>query len=424
MLGTKLLMQSAKGIKGILVGPSQIGTSAASIATAYSNQRKIDRTSNGVAWSTYAGASNRFTLYYSTDEGATWTLFSSAVKPGASTQNLSVYNFSIFIDADDYMHVVWKQFGSVSAHADFNMPDGAIGYLRGTPNVSRTAWTWSAAESLLTDSDANYPSLIAHREGSGWKAHIVLGRANNSSRAVQYYPITIASNGAITEGTRVVLKEAPYTSTVNSYPSIDFNHTGDCKTIAGGTPHLYVAWSQGTTGSGNGIRFRKATYSSGTLAWGTERQIDSTRYIANYPLWLNCHFDGTRILIASYLLNSGGNSDIVLYERDVADTSTTTRVLIATASDTQRLSAGSSTFDQDGNIYLFGKESDAGATLGNLHYYKWERSSNVLGARVIIDASSAIPFVSAKCGYSKNRIEFVYTDGTANPYDIKYGAIK
>lgn len=284
-----------------------IDTSTAATATAYSNQRKIDRCQNGVLWKVHLATTAIFEFHYSTDDGATWTEDTSAdINTGGDTY---VPNGSFFIDLDDYAHFVYKD-GS----------DGYIYYVRGTPNAGRTAWTWSSAVVLRDTTPHNYPDLVAHRNGTGWSVHVVWSATTATDNYVYYNRLTIASDGTPTDHGDSGLA-GTYSNANTTWPSIDFNHTGDGKTVAGGTPHLYVAWSAGAAGAGLGIRFKKATYSDGSWTWGTEREIDSTRYIEGPRYYVNCLFDGTRVIIAGMLWD-GAADDILLYERDAADTTT------------------------------------------------------------------------------------------------------
>ncbi|MEX0748741.1 MAG: hypothetical protein WD467_03510 [Candidatus Saccharimonadales bacterium] len=382
-----------------------IDTSTVSTATAYSNQRKVDRCQNGVLWSFFNNGSGVVEPWYSEDDGVTWT------NGGAnfSTNNASYTpNFSVFIDLDDYCHVVYK-----------NGNSGYIEYRRGTPNAGRTAWTWTSAHEVFGHASFNYPDLVAHREGSGWAVHLAAGYVTTGYAQMYGHRFDIDSGGTITPVSLGVITNN-YNSGVQLFPSIDFNHTGDGKTVAGSTPHIYMAWSAGATGTGNGVRFKKATYSGGSWTWGTEREIDSTRYFPFSNRNAVCLFDGTRVIIAGHVYDASGNDDIVLYERDVADTTTTTRILLDNANSNQWHLVGSYTYDGEGNVYYFGVNN------GELIYRKWVRATTTFEAEVIIDStniSNSAAWVSTKRGHSSNRIEYIYTDGVSSPYNITYGSI-
>lgn len=387
--------------------PVTITTSPAATATAYSNQRKIDRCQNGVLWQWHWNNSGEFDGRYSTDNGATWsTLATQVVMGGAATYTP---NASFFIDLDDYCHVVYK-----------DRSDGYIYYRRGTPNAGRTAWTWSAATAIYSATTSDYPDVVAHREGTGWRVHLVYSQTDATGPYARYSRVDITSGGAISIGVnQLTISATNYGNSNHAWPSIDFNHTGDGKTVAGSTPHLYVAWSAGATGAGKGIRFKKATYSAGSWTWGTEREIDNTRYIDTAGRWLNCVFDGTRVVIAGQVYN-GSNMDLVIHDRDAADTTTTARAESSTTL-ANRTHGGSLSYDSAGNLYFFGVRQSTFA----VGYRKWTRASNSLASFTDLDNTSVMSdtFVSAKRGYSNNRIEFIYTDGTASPYNVTYESV-
>lgn len=386
-----------------VLDPTVITTSTASTATAYSNQRKIDRCQNGVLWTMFWDGTSTTTtsmrFWYSTDNGATW------VDPGASskfgftgTSTTYTPNVSLFIDVDDYAHVVYK-----------DRHDGFIYYRRGTPNAARTAWTWSASVNVMNTSTTafDYPDTVAHREGTGWKAHIVASRADTTAQDRPWYNVvTIDSTGTVTAAAAVTLSSA-YGSTLHTYPSIDFNHTGDGKTVAGGTPHLYAAWSAGATGAGKGIRFKKATYSGGAWAWGTEVEIDNTAF-ANAGR-ISSAFDGSRAVIA--FADSAATSSIKVFERDAADTTTTTRT--PTALSDGVVSGLTVSYKANGDMYL----GAIGATSVDPKYLIYNRAGNTWGAWTALAATTAqADTLSAHRGGTS----YVYTDGTASPYNIQY----
>lgn len=394
-----------------------ITTSTAATATAYSNQRKVDRTSNGVLWTFHTVAPVGFNgirgyFHYSTDDGSTWSA-GQAFEAGTWGTSYTP-NASFFIDQDDYAHVVWKE-----------AYDGFIYYRRGTPNAARTAWTWSGATTVAGFSNRNHYDLIAHREGTGWAVHIVGSLTENSQAKAFYTRLSITSAGVVS----VAAAESTISATLGAanansgFPSIDFHHTGDGKTIKDGTPHLYVAWSAGAAGANYGIRFKKATYSAGAWTWGTEREIDSTRHLASgIDTWMTCLFDGTRIVVTG--LFAPFAYDLALYERDAADTTTDTRVLVTDADSTTYLISSSAAYDADGNIYIVGVDRSGADGTNKLNYRMWDRQALALGPIVTVDSSARnFPYVSAKRGYSGGKIEFIYTDGTASPYAVTYDAI-
>jgi hypothetical protein len=395
-----------------------IATSDQLRSTGAPNQRNIDRTSNGVLWATFlanstAPATNgALKTSYSTDGGNTWQAGESFFK------NSEAYSYdpnaSLFIDIDDYAHLVYRIVNS-----------GVIGYRRGTPNAGRTAYTWSA-ETIITlayqAGPAGPPDVVAHREGTGWVAHVVgAWPSANGNYNIRYGKVTITSGGTITASTDIAISNVTDTTHPANWghPSIDFNHTGDGKTVAGNTPHLYVAWSN--SNNAGGIKFKKATYSSGTWTWAAEVTIDSARNVADTGGWINCFFDGTRVVIAGMTWNNGSaNYDLIVYDRDIANTTTTTKFLQATVGNNQYFFTGSATYDKNGNVYFFGRDTPDGTTY-QVDYAVWNRATGVLGSHVLIDASTTnTPYVSVKRGNSFAKVDFVYKGKTGAPYDVVY----
>lgn len=390
-----------------------VTTSTASTATAYSNQRKIDRCSDGTLVALLDIGDSPPYLYpiYSKDNGQTWALVSGDsrvyVYNNNSTRNYAL-NHSMFIDLDDYIHVVYK-----------NIQDGFIYYRRGTPNAARTAWTWSAATLVRNHIAYTHPDIAAHKEGSGWAVHIVCTATGATGYSVYYDRVSVSSSGTFTLQGAETLNATGYGVDVSKFPSIDFHHTGDGKTVKDGTPHLFAAWSAGATGAGKGIRFKKATYSGGSWAWGAEREIDNTLYIHDgaQNSWLNCLFDGTRVMLIG-VCHSGSGYVGITYERDAADTTTTARA-------TTILYSGSASYDSGGNLYWIGRSGAGTSGTHNLDVVKWTRATNSVSILSTLESTAPdLTYVSAKRGYSNNRIEFIYTDGTASPYSVTFGGIE
>lgn len=374
-----------------------VGTSTAGTATAFGNQRKIDRTSNGVLWAVQnSGSATGLGCSYSTDQGATWTAVAGPAYSGSSATYTP--NASLFIDLDDFAHVVYK-----------DRHDGLVYYRRGTPNAARTAYTWSAALVVGNSTGHDFPDLVAFRNpAGGWTAFIVLSQVTSFTSA-QWNRVDISSTGTATAASSIPTVLTNYSgTTVPTYPSIDFHHTGDGKTVQGGTPHLYTGWSAGRAGAGFGIRFRKAVYAAGSWTWNAEREIDSARYWVDTGTWLATMFDGTRVVFAGSLWD-GANTDLVLHERDAADITTTPRVLIDNSAGTDRFAFGSAGYvsgSQD--VWLIGRDLNS-----QLRTRSWRRSGATLETGTVVDTTSNTPYVSVRRGTAGARVDYVYTDAPA-----------
>lgn len=378
----------------------------------------LDRCQNGVLWTfwksigpSYGSSRSEIWCSCSTDNGVTW---SAAVNTGFIGNVAASYalDFSIFIDLDDYCHIAYK-----------NSNNGGLFYVRGTPNAGRTTWSWSTP--LQAGGTNDYPDIVAHREGTGWVAHIVSDAGTN----VAYSRVLITSGGVISLAQAPTMVFATFSTTITTTPSIDFQHNGDGKTVKNSLPHLYIGGSA-PIGTGGGIRFRKMTYSAGAWSFvNPEQEIDSTRSTYNAYYWLRCLFDGTRVVLVGFLYDNSGMSaqgELKIYDRDEADTTTTARSLIAPAIPSQVLATGSATYDDFGNIYLFGENMDEATGSHDLVYRRWVRITNTLEAEIVIDAAVDVQnynsFVNAKRGYSSRRIEFIFNHGGSSG-NVTYGGI-
>jgi hypothetical protein len=382
-----------------------VDTSTSALATAYSNQRKVDRCQNGNLWVTFwngtSTTSTSLEFWYSSDNGSTWTEDTAGRLGFAGTGTTYTPNSSLFVDVDDYAHLVYK-----------DRHNGGIYYRRGTPNGARTAYTWSAAQTLSAVTDFDYPDVVAHREGTGWTAHMVISRQNTNvsgGAPVVYSRWTIASDGTMTGGGGANLRATNYGTGSHTWPSVDFNHTGDGKTVAGSTPHIYAAWSAGTTGADKGIRFIKGTYASGSWTWGTERAIDETS-MANEG-HVSSIFDGTRVVIV--YRDSAATTAIKVRDRDAADTATTAWTPPALSDGT--IQAISVNYDNAKNIHLWA----VGATSQDPKRVRFERAAGTWNTWTTVSATTALAnTLSLRRGFSSSRIDAVVTEGAGSPYNV------
>lgn len=379
-----------------------------------SNQRKVARTQNDNLWVCYAHDAY-IRLKYSQNDGVTW---SAEQVIGTTTSWMgtgTTYNpnLSFFIDIDDYAHVTYK-----------DRHDGFVYYRRGTPNAARTAWTWSAATAIRSDTFGNHPDIVAHREGTGWVAHIVASRHDSTTTDNPlYYRVTITSAGGITASGATSLGGV-YGNTVSKFPSVDFRHTGDGKTVSANGPDLFVAWSAGKTGAGLGIRFRKAVYSAGSWTWNAEREIDPNFRFEDgdaYMAWGLGAFDGVRAVICGAFRSSTDTFSMRLYERDLADTITTVR----TVSPTRTVYGGSVGIDSEKNIFFIGGEKyfSGMSEYTDIYYFKWDRATLAAGPIVNVHSSGSGDIRASASRHNIRILDYIYMWGAFGG-DLMYGDIK
>lgn len=375
-----------------------LGTSGLATAPGPYGGRSHGRCANGVLWAVYQEI-GFLRFKYSTDNGASFAF--PAVGDSINKHGM----FSFFIDEDDYAHVI------VCTTAD------ELHYYRGTPNAGRTQWTWSAGNYIGAVSGAGTGGvdIVAHRQGTGWKAHIVHEKWNGVTNNIPcYYRFNITAAHVITADTAPSLEFEPNGSTnLAVQPTIDFHHTGNGKSVQGGTPHLYIGWARS---GANGARFLRVPYSAGptwTFTTANIRVIDAARGLSGGSQWFNCMFDGTRVVLAG-MLGDGANNDLVAHERDAADTATTARVLVDNLATNVQLAFGQASYDSAGNLFFAGQNTDEANPNRDVVWRKWVRATNTLEAEQIIDAA-AVQNGNARLlrGHASNRIEVSWVSAEA-----------
>lgn len=201
--------------------------------------------------------------------------------------------------------------------------------------ISDTAW--SSATIVYAPSPTlqfvRTPDIVAYAEAGNsnvQRVHIVFGLSSVSGAdtyyTIQHLTFTVSGGtGATIGGITYAALSTPQISGGNDLwrPSLDFHHTGDCWTVQGATPHLYVSWlAFGTNGGSPVIAqfFRKGTYSAGSWTWGGTRQIANIDFASSDPTQQGI-FDGSQYVMVA----SGGGLNTLTYvsQRDAADTTTT-----------------------------------------------------------------------------------------------------
>jgi hypothetical protein len=350
-----------------------IDTTTTTSGLAFCNGRHIARTSTGRIWVGFGGAATQFEFWYSDDDGATFTQNASA------TVSASVNNgFSFFIDVDDHAHLAYR-----TGSGGFDMS------YRRMANIG-TATSWGSAFGI---SGTYYysPDIVAFRDGASWNAAIA---ASDGANIAVYILTDVDSSPTISQS---------LSYGANGYPSLDFHHTGDGKTISGASPHLYAAST-----SGSDLYYRKFTYLGGTYTTGTRRTLDSGG-TKSTPVSLA--FDGTRVLIAFAESNYVG-----FVQRDEADTTTTTASYFTSDGDITNLSIS---YDGSGDAHLW----FVGTTTDDLNRLTYDRSANQTALSVVYTGNVAANSLTLKRGYSDSAIEAVFLDGASSPYNVKYASL-
>lgn len=323
-------------------------------------QRLIDTDSQGTIWKLYYDTNQDIAFLYSTDNGASWTDY-GAILTAAIVDNYT----SIFIDADNVIHVVYKE--------------TSMKYVRFTISYPGPTLSASSVYTHASSTGIQYPNLVVHQHGTDKKIHI--NAHNNTGGNARYIRLNLTSGGTVTSDT----DESSGLTTGRG--GIDFYHTGDRQTVQSSTPHVFLCGQNGNT-----LTFVKVTYSGGTWTVGTVRDIYTTMTSGHYA---SLCFDGTRVVMSSTNTTSGA---IRVHQRDAADTTTTD---LSPAGVTMATSCKTAiTYDSDnGDIYV----TMADNTDLDPYYIVYTRNPGTWGAKTIIEASINLvsPFSVDLIGHSR-----------------------
>lgn len=356
------------------------------------NNRVIDVCSNGVIWAVFppnTSGGSPLELWRSSDGGVTF------VQDSAHPDALNARNvYSFFIDEDDYAHLVVYHSG------------GELRYRRGTPNAGRTSWTWSASLSISSLSIQEC-DIIAFRKGTGWVAHIVYsyydsGTSNYNSVLV---PFTISSSGVF------ALTGAIGLDSVNDNPSINFQHSGNGKSVGATNPPIFVAWRKY---SPSVVEMAKFEYQSGTDKWA---KVGATVGLENAGvtnfLIDSIYYDG--ILYVAY--NISGNY-VRLARRNIG--ASTTSLGSSPSLGSNDLRSVSITYDGSGNIRVLAVDNPN----NDCYMNTYNIAGNSWGSWTLVDADNHGMYSARfQRGNASSFIPFVRGEGPTTDQDLYFDKI-
>ena len=355
------------------------------VATSFVSPRSLQATSTGRLWVAAGDATaNTIEFWYSDDAGVTWTENTAA----QITWDGANY-FAFYIDADDHAHIAYDETATV-----------ALKYRRNKSISTTSAWSAASTVDSTTATAYQWADLVAHREGTGWKAHILYKRNTTGTDLMLYAPITITSADVITVETKVTVDSDVGAS--NAAGGIDFHHTAsDEKAIQSSTPHLYMVWCDGAWS----VNFAKYTYSGGSWTAGTTRVI----WTAGAALYaVSMVFDGTRVIIAATV----NSATMALFERDAADTTTTSQA------STSSLLAQCVTYDQESNVWIVGDNNS-----GDLYARKFVRSTLTWASAELVDTDNPGICAMRRTGGNTIAIAYADTSGAGARFDQTYNNV-
>lgn len=247
-------------------------------------------TSTGVAWLVIGDYRLEPRLYRRMPGSTVWELAHTLPSTvyGSMLSNSDVIEWRIFIDADDWMHLLPQKYAQ---DLDPKLVSAPI-----TSDGTVVDFTGRTAYSLTGSADSGYTPFIVHRVDENTRMVHFL-RCSLAANYVYYGRASMDNDGVVTRillgssssGGGVVNGGTNLNDTQRSV-NIDFHHIGDGKTVKDGTPHVYVV---GSAASGNGLRCWRAMWNGTT--WVTDAALGS-QISTQTPNSGGLAFDGTELL--------------------------------------------------------------------------------------------------------------------------------
>lgn len=352
--------------------------------------RQMARMADGRLLSLHRDSSNnRAEIWYSDDQGATWSENTSARftfhTNFAAGSDMSL---GLFVDVDDNVHVAYLGGGLDSYDYVWYRVGATVGTAGGAfGSEYEIANVWGSAAFMKG------ASLVAHQVvgASGYKVHVGYQTTATGSYNMVVRTLTLdaalavtANNGQTGYATGTACEPAP---------RLDFNHTGDGKTIASSLPHLYACFRYAS-----GLAFVKWTYSGGTWTYGTLRQIDS-----GTTGFFDGAFDGAQFIMAYNL--TATNTVVRFGERDAADTTTTARTPTALSDGAMvDLTITHQGFDKSFVIGAIGTTSD------DAKYLRFDRTAGTWDGSWTALQTGTATRISAARGTLGRRVDWGWDD--------------
>lgn len=401
-----MLGASPKGIGTTLGTLRSISTTPTNaVATGLSSQKKEATLSTGREVVVIGDTTTNAQFWWSDDDWATKTNYSVDIA-GWSNGSIACYVDS---GGTERLVAVWKQSGTGGGRTSGNSY-----IVTGAFNAGRTTITWGTVIDHIANSNYDFPDVVVYAEGTGGTAHTVYCLVTATPETYAFHKaFTINSSGAMTGGSSDNIGGSYDSAGAWMYPSI-------C--IDPATKDLHMAWSAPGSGSGKGIRYRRAAYmayTSGAWTYATEVEVDSTRYVVNTARYVVSRWNShDSMVVIGGLIYDGANNDLMQYE-STNFTSFTTRTLSNDVSSGNAVFEGGMAIDSGtGDSYFAGRNG----AQSDVAYYKWKRSTTTLGSRVVIEAANVTtPYVYVWARTTK--IGFLWTALNSSPYTVKAAAL-
>lgn len=364
----------------------QVSSSARTSATAYVTQIKVLRTTdaNNTIHVFFIDISGYIRWYRSTDNGQT---FSLAFVPTQLAESLSVTK-----DDANNIHLVYEYSGNI--------------YYR---KQAYDATGWGTEKTLDSAGKDHFPSIAIALYNNSW-IYVVYDYHTDAPPKKNKWYFTSSTDGGSTWSTPVdnTLNEFTAGLTAGTFPSIVIHNTLDTY------GHVYVTWFSGDTC----LYLRRGVIgSAGAVTWDSgSSTISSGMSTATTTV-------NTNMMHSAVYVN--GKYRVVYCEsgtakyRDWDETTWSTPIALATVSNHPSL-----TYNDNNYLYVFYQTDAANANYDTRYQKSTDTTPTGFGSAINVTSdNTGNHYVNAKVGGDNSRLEFIWTQGTSIPFNVKYNYI-
>lgn len=363
----------------------------------YSNQRRLDRTKNGVLWAMLSDRDNgRLEFHYSSNNGSTWNEDTSQRISGVDVGAGASFRIKTTAGKAERLGCIYRRASDNSMQVAFGL----------FTNSARTAFRWhsaspnEAARGVKWSTNHRRPDLEIHRENDRWIVPSVWGQLSGANKATVWMGNTRFIPGESSRSEPVNVHDRNNMSTTPR-PSVSLRHLSDDDTVFDASPDLYFAWSQGVDTDPTDRAYMMRLTRTGKVKW----QVGQLRVLeengTQSGLTSSC-FTGKRAAFAQ--VPSNMTDEILLHLMQPTDSSRLTEQVPSLGLG--EITSVSITWDNfKSDIYILA----AGTTNQRPHYIVYDWGTRSFGSWVemntdVVESDTLV----AKPGSRGSRIECVY----------------
>jgi hypothetical protein len=362
------------------------------------------QTSGGTTWqAVYNSASTRIELWFSDDDGSTWT-------ERTGLRITSVSNSPTFSITTDQKDRLWLALGQTSGTTKISIFGTAIDV------DSQNSWTTND----VNFQDSSYVKdleIIAYTRnttnlyvGLSERITVHVLATLQSSTELFMFSREYNSNGTVRVSTSFLeynlkIRSGNLSGSRHSYGfSVDYKHTSSGEVADDESPPIWVVYERSTSASSTSYEIIaiRLTRLASEYQIGTRRVITSETGVTGTSPLMSGVFDGSRFVMA--LVKKGSPGIIHWYERDAADTTTTERV-VPTLSGAGNITGLKLTVSSLGGITM----NAVGSTLNDVYRTRFNRNSGTFTAWEIAHVTTASRLSAARLT-TKNKFQVVWNN--------------